>query len=278
MKRNEGIKRLGLNLVLLAISLIFLLPIIWMLVVAFKPKNAPVLEISEWFNFSNLTLENFERILSNSQFTPVQWIINSMVISTVSTVLILLICSLAAFGFSYHRFTGKGALMLVIMAGMMIPGEATIVPLYMTMYHMGLINTMAAIVLPAIAMPMAFIILKNFFDSVPKDLYEAARIDGCSTFRIYWNIAVPLSKTALSSVGIIAFITVWNDFLWPYLSLYSQEKMTVPVGLMLYTSDAITERTDPLTAGALMSIPVLIVFIILQKNIVKGIATTGIKG
>ncbi len=278
MSKGDKIRRVVLYLVLIAIALLFLIPIIWMLVVAFKPSTAPVLKIQEWFNFTNLTLANFEKILSNSQFTPVKWMMNSLIISSVSTVLIIILASLAAFGFSYYQFRGKSLWMLVIMAGMMIPGEATLIPLYIFMYKIGLLNTKAAIILPAVAMPMAFIILKNFFDALPRELFETARIDGCNAFNIYWRVAVPLSKTAISSVGIIAFIGVWNDFLWPYISLYSQSKMTVPVGLMLYTSDAITERTEPLTAGALLSIPLLIMFILLQKNIVKSVATTGIKG
>ncbi len=278
MNRHDRITRVVLYAILIIISIIFLIPIVWMLVVAFKPSTAPVLTIREWFNFSNLTLENFRKILSNGQFTPLVWMMNSLIISSVSTVLIVILASLAAFGFSYYQFRGKSFWMLVIMAGMMIPSEATVIPLYTFMYNLGLLNTKAAIILPAMAMPMAFIILKNFFDGVPRELFESARIDGCNSFNIYLRIAVPLSRTAISSVAILAFISVWNDFLWPYISLYSQSKMTVPVGLMLYTSEAITERTEPLTAGALMSIPLLILFVALQKNIVKSVATTGIKG
>lgn len=276
MKEN-GL-RVSLYAVLAFISFLFLLPIIWMLIVSFKPTAAPTLQVGEWFNFTNLTLENYQHILANTQFTPLKWITNSLVIASTSTMLILLLCGLAAFGFSYYHFSGKNLLLLVIMAGMMIPGEATIIPLYMFMYKIGLINTKAAIILPSMAMPMAFIILKSFFEAVPKDMYEAAKIDGYNSFGMFWTITIPLSVTALSSVGIIAFISVWNDFLWPYLSLYSQDKMTVPVGLMLYTSEFMNERTDPLTAGALLSVPVLVMFILMQKSIVKGIATTGIKG
>ena len=160
----------------------------------------------------------------------------------------------------------------------MVPQEAVIVPMYVLMYNMDMLDTKQALILPAIAMPMAFIILRNFFNGLPRELFDAAKIDGCGYFRIFIKIVLPLSKTALSTVAIFAFMGTWNDFMWPFLSIYSQDQMTVPIGIMLYISENMTERTMPLTAGALLSIPVLIVFALLQKNIIKGVAMTGIKG
>lgn len=275
---RRRIQSLIMHIILVFISILFLLPVVWMIIVALKPENAPVTQIPEWFNLGNYTLDNFRKILSNPQFKALRWMGNSLFVSTAATILILCVCSLAAYGFSAFNFKLKGFWTLVIGAGMMVPQEAVIVPMYVLMYNMDMLDTKQALILPAIAMPMAFIILRNFFNGLPRELFDAAKIDGCGYFRIFIKIVLPLSKTALSTVAIFAFMGTWNDFMWPFLSIYSQDQMTVPIGIMLYISENMTERTMPLTAGALLSIPVLIVFALLQKNIIKGVAMTGIKG
>ena len=275
---RRRIQSLIMHIILVFISILFLLPVVWMIIVALKPENAPVTQIPEWFNLGNYTLDNFRKILSNPQFKALRWMGNSLFVSTAATILILCVCSLAAYGFSAFNFKLKGFWTLVIGAGMMVPQEAVIVPMYVLMYNMDMLDTKQALILPAIAMPMAFIILRNFFNGLPRELFDAAKIDGCGYFRIFIKIVLPLSKTALSTVAIFAFMGTWSDFMWPFLSIYSQDQMTVPIGIMLYISENMTERTMPLTAGALLSIPVLIVFALLQKNIIKGVAMTGIKG
>jgi multiple sugar transport system permease protein len=160
----------------------------------------------------------------------------------------------------------------------MIPGEATIIPLYEVAKSLGLIDTYAGLILPMIASSMGIIVLKSFFDNVPKELIESAVIDGCSTFKLFYKIILPLSKPAISAIGIFTFIGSWNNFLWPYLATLSEDLYTLPVGIPVFNSNYSTAYVLPMTANAIASIPVIIAFLIFEKQIVKGISFTGIKG
>ncbi len=160
----------------------------------------------------------------------------------------------------------------------MIPGEATIIPLYEIVKNLGMIDTYAGLILPMIASPLGVIILKSFFDGVPKEVIESAIMDGCSNFKLFYKIVLPLAKPALAAIGIFTFIGSWNNFLWPYLSILSETLYTLPVGLPVFNSAYTQAYVLPMTANAIASIPVIIVFLIFEKQIVKGISFTGIKG
>ncbi len=164
------------------------------------------------------------------------------------------------------------------MMGLMIPTEATVIPLYIIERKMRLLNSFSGVIFPGIALPLAIIVLKNFFDSIPKDLMDSANIDGCGWFRCYWNIVMPLSKTSLSALGIFVFTQNWNNFLWPFLALSAEEKFTLPVGIPVFNSSYSANYILPMAANALASIPIIIVFILFEKQIVTGITMSGIKG
>lgn len=160
----------------------------------------------------------------------------------------------------------------------MVPTEATIIPLFNMMVENGLVNSYSSIIFPSLAAPLGVMILKQFFDGIPNDLVEAAKIDGAGLFRIYATIFVPLSRSSMAALAIFTFISSWNNFLWPFLAISDEKMMTLPIGIPLFQSGYQMDLTIPMAANMLASLPAIFVFIIFQKHIIKGITMTGIKG
>lgn len=198
--------------------------------------------------------------------------------SATVTLCTLVITSLAAYALSKLKFKGKGVVFLLIASGMMIPMESIIIPLYQAMAQAKLLNTYAGLIYPSLASPIGVLIMKRFYDSIPDDLIEAAVLDGAGPFERWWNICFPVSKSSMAAVGIFTFTSAWNNFLWPFLSITSEKMMTLPVGIPQFQGANLSEFTLPMTASVVASVPAIIVFIIFQKQIIKGIAMTGIKG
>ena len=275
MKRRKRTLQRGI-LYLLAIfcAFIWLAPVIWMILASLKPQNSAVTILSnlikEPFTFANY-LE-----VSESQIWF--WMKNSLFIGVVSTAVTIVVDAMAAYALSYLQYPGKKAIFWFIMLGMMIPIEAEIIPMYQEMVELGLTNTYASIILPTVAGPFCVFILKQFYDGIPRELAEAARIDGAGHGKIFWSIFVPLSKSSMFALGIFLFIGSWNNFLWPFMTLTSSKKMTVPVGLPMFNSLMGSDMVMPMAAAFVSSIPTIIVFLFFQKHIIKGITMSGLKG
>ncbi|MCH1626006.1 carbohydrate ABC transporter permease [Ferdinandcohnia quinoae] len=275
LQRNRDPKlRLKVSLAFI-IAIAFIFPIIWMLFVSIKPEGFSTTEPLAWF-LPPYSFENYANIIFDSLIF--RWLLNSLVVGVITTFLTLLITSLAAFALSQMKFRYKNLIFIFFLLGLMIPGEATIIPLYEVAKSLGLLDSYAGLILPMIASPLGVIILKSFFDNVPKEVIESAIIDGCSNFKLFYKIVLPLAKPALSAIGIFTFIGSWNNFLWPYLSILSESLYTLPVGLPVFNSTYSQAYVLPMTANAIASIPVIIAFLIFEKQIVKGISLTGIKG
>ncbi|MFP7287689.1 carbohydrate ABC transporter permease [Shouchella clausii] len=256
-------------------ALLFLFPIIWMFFVSLKPEGTAASSPLDWFA-PPYTFGNYVDIILGSDVFL--WIWNSFIVGFLTTVLTLLLTSMAAFAFSKMRFRYRKALYLFFLAGLMVPGEAMIIPLYEIIGSMGLLDTYAGLILPGIAAPLGVIILKSFFDGVPNELIESAKLDGCNDFRLYWNVVLPLGKSAVAAVGILTFIGSWNNFLWPFLAIISESLYTLPVGIPMFNSNYSETYILPMTVNAIASIPVIIAFLVFEKQIVKGVSFSGIKG
>ncbi|WP_066194581.1 MULTISPECIES: carbohydrate ABC transporter permease [Gracilibacillus] len=257
------------------VAAVFLLPIIWMLFVSVKPDGFMTSNPIEWFT-PPYTIGNYIHLILDSLI--LRWLMNSFIIGIFTTAITLVITSLAAFAISQMKFRFKRTIFVFFLLGLMIPGEATIIPLYEIVKAMNMIDTYEGLILPMVASPIGVIILKSFFDGVPKEIVESARIDGCSYFTLYYKIVLPLAKPALAAIGIFTFIGSWNNFLWPYLSILSETLYTLPVGLPVFNSAYSQAYVLPMTANAIASLPVIVAFLIFEKQIVKGISFTGIKG
>jgi multiple sugar transport system permease protein len=186
--------------------------------------------------------------------------------------------SLAAFGLSRVPFRGRTVLFWVIIAGLMIPPQILIVPLFMEMDALGFVDTYQGIILPQIASPLGVFIFKQIFDGIPPDLEEAAIVDGASRFRVYWQIWMPLARPAIAAVGIFTFVLSWNNFIWPFVIVTNTDMMTIPVGLATVQTSYGLRYADIMASAVLGGLPLLIVFLFFQRQIVQGIASTGLKG
>jgi multiple sugar transport system permease protein len=270
---NELYKRRIVTFVASILAVLWVLPLIWVTIVSFKPSGS-VLTASSWLA-PPFSINNYLHVVTSA---PVLlWLWNSFLISVITTLLVLLLSSLAAFPFSVARFPGDRFLFWLILAGLLVPGEAVLVPLYILIRNFNLLDSFTALVIPAIAVPFGMILLKQFFDGLPKELYEAAKIDGCGVYKMLFSITLPLSRPALSALGIFTFLGTWKEFIWPFISVTSAEKMTIPVGIPFFNSAFSIDYTIPMAANVIVSVPVVIAFLIFQKQIIKGISFTGIK-
>ena len=263
-------------LVLILFALFFLLPLLWMVVTAFKP-------FEEWLTPNwipvNPTLENFTSIFNDKSLPVVNWFLNSLLIASMFTAVILIIDSLAGYAYARLEFPGKNLLFGLMLATLVMPGIMFLIPNYLTVARLGWIGTIQGVIVPGFAGVFGVFFMRQFFQSLPKELEEAAYIDGASVWRTFVSVILPLSKGPLITLGIITFLTSWNDFLWPLLILGgSRQELTLPVGLATlqgqYTFDY-----GKLMAGALvLTIPVLILYAVFQRYIIRSISMTGIKG
>lgn len=256
------------------VTLIWLTPAIWSLVVSFKPE--PVLKRSTaGFIPIPFTLENYVAILSAS-IVP-RWFLNSVVVSVSRTLLVLAVTVLASYAFARIPFKGRRIAFAVVLAGLMVPGQATFIPVYLLLARLDWHNTYAALILPGVATSFGVFLLTQFFRGIPRDIEEAATIDGAGRMTILLRIILPLSGPALTTLGIFTFLGSWNDFLWPLISATKREMQTITVGLPLLTGNwgfvEFLGRT--MSVAWIGAVPVIIFFLIFQKQLVRGITLGG---
>lgn len=257
------------------LALLFLLPFTWMIAISFKQEGTAINNILDWYK-PPYTFSMYTSVLES---TPIlRWMTNSLIVAVAVTIFTVIVNSLAAFALSKINFRFKQTTFILILAGLMVPGEATIIALYQTAKELGLLDSYQGLIVTAIASPFAVIVLKSFFDGVPNEIIESAKIDGSSLFRIFGQIILPLSKPALAAIAILTFIGSWNNFLWPFLSLTSQELFTLPMGIPTLMAQYSIDYVKPMTINAIVSIPMIIVFLIFEKQFVKGLSFTGLKG
>jgi multiple sugar transport system permease protein len=261
--------------VLLVLAIIWLVPLAWAVDTALKPESETIAIPISWVS-SNFTLDAFRQVLDAGNI--LRWYFNSALTSVIITVVVVLLASLAAYAFSRVPFRGRGVLFWVVLAGIMIPPQILIVPLFTEINTFGFINTYQGIILPQIASPIAVFIFKQFFDGLPHELEDAALVDGASRFRIYWQIFLPLSRPAMAAVAIFTFVISWNYWLWPFIALTGTNMMTIPVGLATVQSAYGIHNAQIMASAVLGGLPLLIVFLFFQRQIVQGIAGTGLKG
>ena len=261
---------------LFALALLFLLPIVLIGTTALKPD-------AEIVKFQSLlpvrpTLANFGRVLGTPEEFPVfRWFFNSVFVSTLTTLLVLTVSSLAAYGLARLNLPGKKWVFGVILGTMMVPGQILLVPVYLLLSCLGWLDTYLALIVPAGAGAFGVFLLHQFFLATPKELEEAAYLDGASRRQTFWHVALPLARPALATLGIFTFIGSWNDFLGPLIFLDSGEKYTLPVGIAIFQTSYYTEYALTLSASVICTLPVIIVFLILQKHIIAGVALSGLK-
>jgi multiple sugar transport system permease protein len=274
--RPFGALRIVAFAVLVLLAAGWLLPFLWAVATAFKTETDAASGDPSWIGASGPTVEAFTAILS--QGNVYTWALNSLWTSAAVTLITLTISALAAYAFSRLDFTGRRWLFVVVIASIVVPPQVLIIPLFYEMLAFDMIDTYAGLILPQVVAPAMVFILKRFFDAVPIELEDAARVDGASRLRIFWSIVLPLSRPILASVAIFVFIGAWNNFLWPFLVINDTTLMTLPVGLQTVISAYGVQYAQVMAQAVLAALPLIIVFLIFQKQIVKGVATSGFGG
>jgi multiple sugar transport system permease protein len=277
-KRSQGSEktfRLLNYLIISVFGLFFMVPFLWMLASSVKPPNEIFSIPPEWFG-SYFEWKNYKEAWDYFPFA--RFYLNNIIVSVSTTVLVLVTSSLAAYAFARMQFRGRDTLFLLYLGTLMIPGQITIVPLFLIMKYFSWIDTYQALILPGAFTAFGTFLLRQFFMTIPYELEDAARIDGCSRFGMYARIILPLSGPALATLAVFTFIGQWNNFLWPLIITNTDEMKTLPLGIAMFQTQNGTQWHLLMSASAIAVVPTLLLFLFAQKYFVRGIALSGMGG
>jgi multiple sugar transport system permease protein len=263
--------------VLGVLTLLFISPLLYMLSTAFKTTGDAASPDPQWIP-ANPTTAAFEEIFSNDGTPVVRWLVNSLVAAGLQSLLIVATAALAGYALARMDFAGRKWIFGIIIGTLFIPPVILLIPNYLITSRIGWLDTLAAVIVPGAAGAFGVFFMRQFFLGLPRELEEAAAIDGAGRFRTFLTVVLPLSRPALVTLGMLAFLTNWNDFLWPVYVLFSPENQTLPAGLAtLQNANAV--RYDLLMAGAVIaSVPVLVLYAAAQRFVVEGVSRAGLKG
>lgn len=258
------------------LAVAWLVPFAWATATALKTETDAATTPISWIPASGFTFDAFAKVLQSGNIPT--WTLNSLFTSAAITAITLVISASVAYAISRIDFRGKKMLMGVIVASIIIPPPVLIIPLFQQMQSLNLIDTYWALILPqVIHSPMVFV-LKKFFDQIPRELEEAALMDGAGRLRIFTTIVLPLSRPILAAVAIFVFIGAWNNFLWPFIATNESSLLTLPVGLQTIKSAYGIQYAQNMASALLAALPLIVVFLFFQRQIIRGVATTGLAG
>ncbi|ANX11406.1 carbohydrate ABC transporter permease [Fictibacillus halophilus] len=254
-------------------GLLVAIPFIWMILSAFKPESE-VLQLTPTLWPETFTTENFIYLFENMNFGV--YLKNTIIVVLCSFVG-LFFNAMAGYAFAKYKFKGRDKLFYLVLATMMIPGQVTMIPVYLILNQMGLTNTMAGVVLPGLVGAFSIFLFRQFMSTIPDELLEAARLDGASEFRVFMQLILPISKPIMAVQGILTFIAGWNSFLWPLIIANDESLYTLSVGLSLLKGQYGGNFALQMAGSTFMVVPIVIIFIIFQKHIIEGYTISGMK-
>lgn len=276
---EEAVRRLRLpfsptHLILIPLALVMVTPLAWMVMTSIQtPDEArrfpPVLP-------SGIHWQNYTDAIHAAPFG--RFFLNSFLVTGACVLGNLVLCSLAGYAFARLRFFGRDVLFVILLATLMIPFQVVMIPIFLIMRHLGLVDSLGALILPNLVTPFGIFLMRQFFRTLPVELEEAARIDGCSRLGTLIRIVLPLSGPALATLAVIAFLWNWNDFLWPLVVIQSEHNMTLQLGLSTFQGAHSTSWTLLMAGNVLAVLPMLVAFLLAQRQFVNSIASAGIKG
>jgi multiple sugar transport system permease protein len=276
VRARRATRSVTLHVVLIVVGLLFMLPFVWMVSTSLKPNDQIFAYPPRWIP-DPVLWSNYSKALTALPF--LRYFLNTLFISTLTIVGTLLSCSVVAYGFSRVQWIGRDAVFLIVLATMMLPGATTLVPLYIIFKNLGWIGTFKPLVVPPFLGSAFFIfLLRQFFMTIPMELSDAARIDGCSEVGILWRIILPLSRPALATVTLFSFLWTWSDFFGPLIYLTDERLYTVSLGLVQFQGRYDTAWAQVMAAATVFTLPVLVLFFLAQKQFIEGVTLTGIKG
>ncbi len=273
--RNHKISLAAIYVVLSLLAVFSLLPILYAVIGSFKPQ-------SDLFEYRILGLENFMlgnyiELFSGTLFP--RWLFNSVFVALSFSVLTLFICSLGGYAFAGYKFFGKNILFFITIGSMTIPVWATVVPLFQWFARLRLINTYWSLILPSVGTyAFGIFLMRQYIGGIPSQIFDSARIDGCSEFQIYYRIVLPVIKPVLAALGIFAYLDSWNNFIYPLVFISTPRMFTIPVGLSVFVGYKDPRLTMLMAGGVIGLIPVLIIFSLAQKQFITGLTAGAVKG
>ena len=264
-----------------AAAVAWALPLVWMVSTSVKPPGQVLTRTVEWLP-RTVTLVNYVKVLQK----PVgHWLLNSAIVTVASTAISLTTGAMAGYALARLNFPGRATLFFLVLAVLMIPTEMTIVPLFIGVLKIGLVNSYLALIVPSLASAFSVYLFRNFFLSMPRELEDAASIDGAGRFRTFWSVALPVARPAMIAGAILLSTNYWNAFLWPLLVVFTESMKTLPVGMAGFTpgtgvgqSTQFAGYAPAMAAMTILTIPSILVFLFLQRQFIEGATSAGIKG
>lgn len=277
MKKNERAAAIVRTIIVSLIAVLFVVPLVWMVLSSLKTAPEVFARPFHWLP-ARVQWQNYATVWMNEEASMLRAFANTLYIALFSIIGQMFISSLAAYSFAKINFKGKQVVFMLFLSSMMVPSQLTIIPRFMLFKTIGLYNNLWAIILPAFFGATSIFMLRQFYMGLPNDLIEAAKIDGAGHLRIFLRIMLPLTKAALMSLIILAFISSWNEYMAPLIFLVKKELYTVSQNIQWYMLDEFKEHNLTMAAATSAIVPVVILFIVGQKYFVEGIATSGVKG
>lgn len=255
------------------IAIVWIIPVIWMVVTAFKPTPEVMSFIPRWIP-SEITFEHFRTLLEKRPF--LLWLMNSFYVALGATAVTVVVTTFAAYALARMNWPGRNIVLMTFLIGMFIPWEINAIPLFFIVKDIGLLNSYSGVFLPLSALPISLFLLRQFFINIPSDLEDAARIDGCGHLRIIWHVIVPVSLPAYGALVIFIFIFSWNEFFWSLIALQKADVRTMPIGLKTLIAAADIQYDLMMAGSFLASLPALLVFLALRRQVISGISMAGV--
>ena len=266
-------------MLLLLWALVSWFPLYWMVLTSFKKgQQAQALPPGLWV--TEPTLESYQTVLSSS-YPVLRWLANSLFVSVTVTVLGLLLCAAAGYAFARKRFRGRDIIFWLVLSTMMLPGFSRLIPAFMLTLLLNMHDTYWVMILPGLASPFAVFLIRQFMLTLPSELFDQARIDGAGELRLWWQIALPLTKPALAALGTFTFVATWNDFVWPLAVINKMDLMPIQVGVTMLRGMVRSGRNDypiAMASGVLMAVPPVIIFFLFQQYFIRGLTIGALKG
>jgi ABC-type sugar transport system, permease component len=276
MKTNNNIlMKIFMYILLILLTFVFLIPVVWVIASSFKPPG----ELFSWpptLFGKNPTINNYVQALQRGDF--VRFFTNTVFVSIVSTVLTIIVNVMSGYAFAKYEFPGKKLLFGLVLATLMVPLEVIMIPIFRVIVVTGLYNNIWGLIIPAVASPTAVFLVKQYYEGITSAYMEAARIDGASEFGILTKIMLPLAKPVVSVLTIFSFMWRWNDYLWPKLVINSKSNYTLQLALAGFSGEFSVDWSSLLAMSSISMIPVIVVFVLLQKYIIGGMTAGGVKG
>ena len=272
------IRRIALYATLLAFTAVFVVPLAWMVLTSFKTYPAAQQSPPTWLP-NPVSTYGYGRLFEAGSQNPVlRWFVNSMLAATLHAVLVLVTASSAAYALARMRFRGRGAMFGLIIATLFVPPATLIIPSFLIVDTLGWLDTLTVLVVPTAASAFGVFFLRQFFLSLPRELEEAAVLDGANQWQVFVKVVLPLSRPALATLLVLSFLTNWNDFLWPIFTLFSADRLTLPAGLGLLQGAYVTDYPVVMAGAVLASVPALVLFVLAQRYVIEGVSRSGLKG